>query len=287
MRFKYTLNILIILSLLCSCEKHISPFEKAKILIKEKDYQSAIELLNTIIQENPKFDSAYIRRGYAFMMIQDYDNSLNDYNHALINPRFKIPALIGRGFLYINSGNFQGAMEDLTKVIKLDPQNFNAYYGRAITKTQLRIYGPDPDTSSMTIRSDERGTFHYDYKGAFDDFNKALELNAKFADAYLKRGDLYIEINKSELALKDYSEAIKCDSNYVEAYSKRAVLYEDLDMIEEALKDFKTAIRLNPTDPYLYRNRGLLKENKLKDLQSAKEDYKTAEKLGYKFEKKK
>ena len=62
-------------------------------------------------------------------------------------------------------GNYQGAIDDYTKAIDVDPQNAYAYYNRGKAKYDL-----------------------LDYQGAIADYTKAIEINPQFASAYSIRG---------------------------------------------------------------------------------------------------
>jgi len=52
-----------------------------------------------------------------------------------------------------------------------------------------------------------------DYQGAIKDFNKAIELNPKYAGVYNNRG----------VAIEDYNKAIKINSKYAKAYFNRGL----------------------------------------------------------------
>ena len=109
-----------IILLINSCGGQDSPFDSAKKSIDKKDYEAAIVMLNKIIEEKPNFDSAYIERGYAYMMIGDTRSAFDDYNHVISNPFLKINALDGRAQLYYTTGEYQKSLDDFSKIIKLD-----------------------------------------------------------------------------------------------------------------------------------------------------------------------
>jgi tetratricopeptide (TPR) repeat protein len=277
-KLKTTLQFGILL-LIYSCGGHKSSFSDAQKDINDKNYKEAIEILSNIIKEQPSFDSAYLERAYAYMVLGDIQNSSNDYNHIIVNPSFKISALAGIASLSFNTGDYQKAFDNFSKIIKIDKNNFHAYLGRGYTKMQLKIYGTNKSKTSWI--TDKNGEFYYDYDGALEDLNKAIELNSEYSDSYIKRGDLYVELKKNDKALKDYNYAIKLDSNSYDAYFKRALLYEDIGNSNKSLADFDKAIQLDPTNPLPYVNRGYLKRELLKDKDGACKDFEKAEKLGF------
>lgn len=273
-----------LLLLIYSCSEQNSTFANAKKLIEEKDYNGAIDVLTKIIEKQPSFDSAYIQRAYAYMMIGEVKNSFNDYDKAMSNPSFKISALDGRACLHYNIGDYEKAVEDYSKIIKLDKNNYQAYCNRGIAKTQLRIYGSNPDNPSLSSMDEDNRMFYFDYNGILRDFNKAIEINSKYGISYVNRGDLFMQLHDTSKALEDYHKAIKVDSNYFDAYLKRALLYKDLGDSKKALADFDKSIQLNPTSPFPFVNRGYLKKESLNDKEGACMDFRKAEELGLKME---
>jgi len=60
-----------------------------------------------------------------------------------------------------------------------------------------------------------------DYKGALQDYNKAIELNPNYALAYYNRGVAKDKLKDYRRALQDYNKAIELNPNYALAYYNR------------------------------------------------------------------
>ncbi len=105
----------------------------------------------------------------------------------------------GRKF---ESKDYQGALDDLNRVIQLDPSHVQAYKNRGGTKVVLK-----------------------DYKGALADYNRAIQLDSNFVNAYNGRGFLkMIALNDYSGALSDLNRAVKIQPDSVDAYSNLAIL---------------------------------------------------------------
>lgn len=76
----------------------------------------------------------------------------------------------------------------------------------------------------------------------------------KFCDAAEK----LLKTNDFKGALDNYSKAIELDAKYERAYPERAVCYEKLGKVQEAIEDYKTAITFDPKNKELYYNAGRL-----------------------------
>jgi tetratricopeptide (TPR) repeat protein len=90
-----------------------------------------------------------------------------------------------------------------------------------------------------------------------------------------RRGQLYTDAGKAELADADYQEAIHFDGNNWRAIHNRGVSYAESGKFAEAFDDFNSVIALNPKFAKAYTNRATLFVQ-AGDLEGAKSDYRQA-----------
>ena len=103
-----------------------------------------------------------------------------------------------------------------------------------------------------------------DYKGAILRYNKAVELNPRWAEAYLQRGYAERMSNRLDQALNDYDKATEIDprstkNNHAvaDAYTNRGQIRQANLQPEEAIADLEKAIRLYPALSRPYETKGL------------------------------
>ena len=85
-----------------------------------------------------------------------------------------------------DTGNYQGAIDDWSRAIEINPKNALAYYNRGLAKDDLQ-----------------------DYQGAIADYTKAIEINPDFASAYGSRGYAKgVGLQDGNGACSDYRKAI-------------------------------------------------------------------------------
>ncbi|MBP7862619.1 tetratricopeptide repeat protein [bacterium] len=146
------------------------------------------------------------------------------------NPR-NMEAYMLRGIY--NQDHFpENAISDFSKVIELDPNNFEAFIYRAKVRTRNKQYSE-----------------------ALADYASAIK-NKPDPDAYYEQGSIYqYSLKEPEKALPYYNSSIGLDPFFSKAYSSRAKAELDLGQFDKALTDFTKAIELDPRDwsNFLYR----------------------------------
>ena len=105
------------------------------------------------------------------------------------------------------------------------------------------------------------------------DYDKVIELDPNYVNAYNNRGNAKSDLKLYEEAIKDYDKAIELDNNDSTAYYNRGNTKSDLKLYEEAVKDYDKAIELDPNYADAYNNRSVAKFN-LFQYEEAIKDYK-------------
>ena len=139
-----------------------------------------------------------------------------------------------RGFAKNTSGDYQGAIDDCTKAIKIDQNNADAWSNRGNAKNNLD-----------------------DHQGAIDDFTKAIELEPKGAAAWNNRGLAKGKLGDHQGAIDDYIKAIELNPKNAIAWSNRGTAKFRLGKYDDAIKDFDESLGLDPknTNTQQYRQR--------------------------------
>ncbi|MEH2157225.1 toll/interleukin-1 receptor domain-containing protein [Nostoc sp.] len=148
------------------------------------------------------------------------------------SPQMQVNNLLIQGQDKLERRDYQGASEDYTEAIKIDPKNINAYIKRGHARHFLK-----------------------DYQGAIKDYTQAIKIDPKNVNAYIKRGDAQYSIKKYQAAIDDYSKAIRLSPDSVDAYRNRGFVYENnLQNKQEAIKSYQKLATLykkqGATDKY-------------------------------------
>ena len=106
-----------------------------------------------------------------------------------------------------------------------------------------------------------RGIAYAEGKGQYDraigDYNKAIEINPRDAKAYLNRGGSYYLKGQDNKAVSDYTTAIEINPKYAMAYYSRGLTHFRIGQYDKAKADYTKAIEINPKYAEAYLNRGI------------------------------
>lgn len=96
------------------------------------------------------------------------------------------------------------------------------------------------------------------HERAIRDFDQALRINPRFAEAYFNRGNCNRDLLRLADAIRDYSLAIEANPTMESAYLNRGAVLASRGDNPAALADFEKALSLNPRSALAYFNRGFI-----------------------------
>lgn len=112
------------------------------------------------------------------------------------------------------------------------------------------------DTAEAYLRRGDSYSEIQDYDRAIADYDEAIRLKPDYAEAYNNRGYAYYWKYEGANAIADYSRAIELRPDYAYAYNNRGAAYLASGNPAQAIRDFDHAIQLQPDFPQAYTNRG-------------------------------
>ena len=96
-----------------------------------------------------------------------------------------------------------------------------------------------------------------DIEGALLDFQRALTIDKKLVEVYNNRGYVLLDKKDFAAAIADFNRAIDLKPTLWAAHNGRGTGFMKLGRYDLALRDFTKALELNQSLPELYGNRGL------------------------------
>jgi tetratricopeptide (TPR) repeat protein len=104
------------------------------------------------------------------------------------------------------------------------------------------------------------------------DYNEAIRLDPKQANAYNNRGLVWHDKGDLDRAIGDHNEAIRLDPKDAEIYYNRGLVWHDKGDLDRAIADYSQAIQLDPKLALAYNNRCGARAAAGLDLQQALSD---------------
>ena len=190
--------------------------------------------------------------------------------------------------------NYDEALKKFDKVIQKDPEYWQAYHNRGLSKQKLKDFeGSIIDfTKAIELnlnpwfKSYENRAFSKeklgDIFGALEDYSKVIEINPGYEYGFYDIARLKEQLNEFDSALLNYSAAIKINENDPDYYYYRAGVRVKIKDFKGAIEDYSRVIKLDPKNYWAFHNRGEAKNN-ISDFKGAESDFAEALKINSQF----
>jgi tetratricopeptide (TPR) repeat protein len=193
--------------------------------------------------------------GATFKYIKKYPNVAGDWNKQVAAHPKQAGLWCGRGVYRMLCGDFQGAVDDLTKALQIDPKFQPAFWPRAIAFVRL---GRDKD--------------------GYADVDRLIALAPNSPLSYRILDRYFYLANKQEQCLQDLTQRIKKSPNNINLFVARAHVNFILEHLEAAINDYSDAIKIKPACAEAYAGRGEVFLS-MKNMKNALDDLSQAHKL--------
>jgi len=179
---------------------------------------------------------AYIDAGSTKGEKGDYDGAIKDYNKAIKLDSKNIPAYYGRGLVNTYMGEEAKATQDFNKVMEISPKNAGDYYLQGLAKEHLNQF-----TTSRNLKQIGTALISYYVDNNFGPFptgNNAVGLSK--LNTYLKSTKMLICPSTGHTPSSYWSPNMNCDYIYVGGY-KVDDLQPNTGIACDAIGNFKDA----------------------------------------------
>ena len=190
------------------------------------------------------------------------DESLENYQQALIIDNKNPQLLFLIGTAYLQKNNFIDSITYFEKTINLDRNNLGAYnnLGGALQKLKKYEKAIDIYKKLLLIKPNFSDGYNNigtclahlkDYNNASKHFEKAISLNPKDYVAYNNIGLIEKELSNFNKALKNFKKSIEINQSYHLALNNLGNTYLEVKNYELAKKYFKKLYEINPNYEFI------------------------------------
>ncbi|MCA3362835.1 MAG: tetratricopeptide repeat protein [Roseomonas sp.] len=192
-------------------------------------------LINSRHETPQNLAASYFNRANARSKSGDYKGAIADLTEAInVKPDFGV-AFSLRAFFRFVSGDRTGAITDFSEAIRLNPRDPEAFSNRGAVRTAVG-----------------------DHVGAIADYDEAIRLSPGTVTTYVNRGLARAAAGDYAKAIADYTEAIRINPQHASAFLARADARTTQGDLAGAIADYSDAIRINPRDAGVLATRGVL-----------------------------
>lgn len=223
-------------------------------------YKEAVEQFTQVIYRNNSNENIFLKRGAAYMHLNQYDEALKDFNEAnQITPQI---ADIWIARIYALEGNPEMAVyflkSHLTSSYRLSEDSIKkdaAFDKIQTTPEWFELWDKEwYSQSENSISEAQRYIKRRQYDKAISLMDEAF--NAKNDYRFLVvRGNAFMGQQNYAAAAGDYSSALNMQKLIPGVYEQRGMAYLKTGRQKEAVNDFSKAIKEDPADFNLYRLR--------------------------------
>lgn len=261
----------------------------------EKNYRQAIDLFNKALKLDNGNYLIYNKLGLMYYNLNNIDSSILYCNLTLKEHPSDTAALYLRGYCYMDRGNFQKAIDDFTLAFeKTNKRNSDVAFNIGKSYFGLHNIGKAIEYYKITLELEPKDKYSFyqlgycyaslatpDKDSALEYYNKAIEVDKAYYDAYLNRGLLYdTQFKNLKKAHEDLEKSIEIRPKNKFSYLYNAMVYRDEEDYAKAKDVFTKVIDLYPDYAQAYFERAIT-WYKIGVLNMVCKDLDKAESLGY------
>lgn len=202
-------------------------FAKAHKLFLKREFDKAKSLCSKIEGGNKRLAIVYFLRGRAKMELKDFDSAMSDFQKVI-----KINPIIATAYFYKalcagkNSSSPDQALLDFSRCLELKPDHAPSYYYRAEIKQ---------------LTNDSKS-----FREALQDLDRAITHNPNYEAAYRNRVRIKRRFGDIDGCISDYLILVKLNKTDVSSYYRLGGLYKGSGRIQEAYNSYRAAYTIRP-----------------------------------------
>ncbi len=200
-------------------------YQNALVLIDHGDYEMALNLIESVLVDNPNYVDAIRWKGYCYKQLNKLELASQEYvKLAYLKPGEESYFEVAECFYSLGQ-------DDLAK----------EYYQKALDVI-------DYDSPYLFVIYKKLGNLcvkTQDFDGAEEFYNKAYVQNAHSDDLFVNYGALEIQKENLDLAIDRFKQALDLNKNNDKAWVGLALIYRTKGDYELAWADLKSALDIN------------------------------------------
>ena len=201
------------------------PLLKARQLLRSRQYEDAIQLLQNLQEDDVRAEDAIHLLGMAYFFSKDFQSAVKVFES--LTQRFPMSAggWVNLGATLNRLGEFRRAVEALRRAVQRDRRCADAWYNLGLAQRGMNM-------TTMAISA----------------YKEALKLNPRMADAHLNLGRIYADSGNLSQAQKSFLEVLKIDPGSKKAQTLLESVQASLKAAKKTESPFGRLVNLEDLD---------------------------------------
>ncbi len=213
-------------------------FETGLKMWDEGKLEDALYFFNTLSDQFPEIPQPFHFAGGVLYELRKYGEATKAFQTALNLDPFFHSSKYMIGVIQLEQGNLVKAQETMESLLQFPDYQATAYYGLGLVRLA--------STGSKRLTAQKM-------------FEKTIEVDSMFMDAYLRLATINYHQRKPKKALAILNKAVLLSPDWQEAIIARAMLSVEIeDNTDQFEKDIAHLIQLDPTNYHYLSMRGFL-----------------------------
>ena len=214
-----------------------SLIREAQKYVSNGSYDTALVLLNKVIQLNPALIPAYNELGNIYLYRGETDKALKLFQELSRTTPYSAGVHQNLAKALIAQGRFEEGLKEASKAVKLGAKDASVYTDIANANARLG-----------------------DMEKALKAYKKAIKLDPTFWVARLNLGQLYLRLNSVDEAQDEFEQVLKLKPSHLPVYYYLGVTYSYKGMKDRAIESFELFLKSSPETPQKQQARTWLKQ---------------------------
>jgi tetratricopeptide (TPR) repeat protein len=279
MKLKFLAPLMLIILIISSCKQNNNA---------EKYAHLPEELAQLFIQidKDPTNPDLYEQRATYYIKQRNVDSAYFDAYAALRYDSLNPDRYIFLADLFFMQGLFENSEEILERAHVKAPKNIDVMTKLAEIHLFYKRYTEMNDFLNKALEMDNRNPQAYFMKGfalkeqgdtlnAIRNFNKAVDQNPTYFDAYIQLGLMY-HARLNPLALDYYNNALNINPQSIQANYNIAIFYQETKNVAKAKERYHIILQIDPENAWAHHNLGWIAMELEKNNEKAVEHFTNA-----------
>ncbi|MEI7700612.1 MAG: tetratricopeptide repeat protein [Planctomycetia bacterium] len=185
------------------------PLLKARQLLRSRQYEDAVRLLQNLPEDDAASEEAISLLGMAHYFSKDFESAVKVFESLTRQFPLSTGGWVNLGAALNRLGEFRRAVDALRRAVQRDRRCADAWYNLGLAQRGMNM-------TTMAISA----------------YKEALKLNPRMADAHINLGRIYADSGNLSQAQKSFLEVLKIDP----ASKKAQMLLESVQVSLKASK---------------------------------------------------